>query len=470
MRIRTLWPAAVLIGLAAGCKDTLNVQPTSEVPTEKAIVDANSARAALAGAYAALDSGSYYGGEMVFFGDLPSEDVAHSGTYSSYADLDALRWRADNTGIRDVWAAVYQAINWANELIVRIPGVPGLSSSEKNDIVGQAYFLRALSYHNLVKFWGGVPLRLQPAASVGQASTIARSDTGAVYAQILKDLDQAGTLISNTTNTRQATVGAVAALRSRVLLYRGDWAGTIQAANKVIAMGYTLAPNFSDLFTPQGQNTPEDIFRVAFTAKDYNLIGYYYLSKEFGGRRELSPTRALLDAYGYNADVNYRSDTLQIFDTAGTLILKPADARAAWSISYDSRGRRYGKKYPTAIGAEHVHVIRFAEVLLNKAEAEARLGQLDSAVAVVNVVRARAGIYQRVLGVDVKTQQDVIGAVLEERRLELAMEGFRWPDEIRTGRAAALLAAKGRPAYMTLFPIPQQELDVSPNVTQNPGY
>jgi hypothetical protein len=237
-----------------------------------------------------------------------------------------------------------------------------------------------------------------------------------------------------------------------VVLYQQNWAGAEAAANSVIAMGYTLAPNYADLFTPEGQDTPEDIWRVEFTAQESNSIGFYYQSKTFGGRREEAPSAALRDAYEAN------------------------DARKAWNIRVDPRGRRYGNKYPTAVGAEDLHVIRFAEVLLIKAEAQARQGKLTEAIATVNPIRVRAGLAPLVLGVTVigtgnvlDTQQEVIDAILKERRLELAMEGDRFPDLVRTGRAVAVLNIADRP-YQALFPIPQRELDVAPNLTQNPGY
>ncbi len=112
-------------------------------------------------------------------------------------------------------------------------------------------------------------------------------------------------------------------------------------------------------------------------------------------------------------------------------------------------------------------MIRFAEVLLIKAESEARQNKLGEALASLNPVRVRAGLALLVLGVDVVTQQDVIDAVLREWLLELAFEGDRWPDLVRTGRAVAVL---GIEQFQALYPIPRAELDVAPNLVQNPGY
>lgn len=442
MRLRYLLPV-LLLPLAGGCDSALNLEPTDEVADERAITDANSARAALAGAYDAVQDLSYYGGDFLFFSDLSSDIAIHVGTYSTFADADDNDLRADNSTIKGIWDAIYIAIGRANLLIEKLPSVPGLDSDELGTMIGEAHFLRALHYHNLVKLWGGVPIRTTPPASVDEASKITRSTVAQVYDQILRDLDKAEELLDEGRSTRRATLGAVHALRSRVFLYLGDWAGAEAAADEVLDMGYELAPKFSDLFSDEGSDTREDIFRVSFTAQEYNLIGYYYISRSYGGRREIAPSAGLANAYADD------------------------DARGAWSISYDNRDRRYGSKYPTTVGAEDVHVIRLAEVILNRAEALARQNRLGEAVDAYNLVRNRAGVAAHVYLPGVTTQAEVIDAILEERRLELAFEGDRWPDLVRTGRAVDVLEIGQN---RTLFPIPQRETEVAPGIKQNPGY
>lgn len=435
--------AALTLAALAGCDSTLSVEPSTEVESSQAIVDAGSARAALAGAYDALQDGSYYGGDFLFFTELPSDNADHVGTFTSFADVDLFVTAADNSTIEGIWDAIYAGIGRANTLIAKIPAVKDLEEDEKNDIIGQAYLLRALHYHNLVKLWGPVPIRLEPTESLDDLGTSTRASTDEVYTQILADLNKAEQLMSTEARTRKGSLGAVSALRSRVMLYQQDWAGAEVAANLTIARGYKLASSFPDLFDPVGNNTTEDIWRASFTATEYNNLGYYYISKSFGGRRELAPTKNLEDAF------------------------EAADERKAWSIKFDDRNRRYGAKFPTTEGAEDLHVIRLGEVLLNKAEAQARQNKLSEAVATYNELRVRAGVAPHQLGVNVTTQQEVIDAVLLERRRELAFEGDRWPDLVRTGRAVTTL---GIPAFRMLFPIPQNEVDVSPGIVQNPGY
>lgn len=450
----------VMAGALAACSDVLEVEPINEVEAEDAIVDPTSARAALAGVYDGLQDTDYYGGDLQFFSDLPSDDVEHTGTFTTFRQADLNNLTADNGSIEALWDNLYQAVARANTLIAALPGVPDLDDDERNQMLGEAYFARALTYHNLVKLWGeqtpsgmGVPLRLTPPATVGEASQIARATTGEVYQQILDDLAEAEQLMSDDASTTTASLGAVKAIEARVHLYRGDWAAAEDAAEAVIAMGYGLAPEYPDLFDADGIATVEDIFKLSFTAVEYQNIGYYYRARGAGGRAEVAPTPELLAAYDPNYDGSAAS-------------YNPVDERGQWNVAF-RRGNPYGSKYPTGAGAEDVHVIRFAEVLLIHAEAEARQGNLIDALASLNPIRVRAGLAPLVLGVDVVSQQDVIDAILHERRLELAYEGDRFPDLVRTGRAMPVLEI---PEFRTRFPIPQNELDVAPNLQQNPGY
>jgi hypothetical protein len=224
-----------------------------------------------------------------------------------------------------------------------------------------------------------------------------------------------------------------------VLFYKADYQGALDEANIVLAGRDTLTVAYSDLFTATGTNTTEDIFRVAFTPVQYNEMGYYYLG---AGRRELQPSKNLNTSY------------------------EAGDRRKAWTVQPRGSSNLQGTKFPTTIGAEHLHVIRLAEVVLIKAEALARLNQLAAAVAEYDKVRVRAGLAPHTLGVEVTTQADVINAIAKERRLELALEGDRWPDLVRLGTATTVL---GITQNQTLFPIPANDVNTA-GLTQNPGY
>lgn len=428
--------AALLIPALSGCDALLDLEPPDRLTDELAIDDAEGARDALTGAYSALTAGSYYSTDLVMLGDLSADNTLHSGTFQSYAEADANDLQTNNAAVEGLWAALYYGIGITNQLLEKVPGLTDLDEAERNQMLGEARFLRALHYSHLVRLWGPVPVVTSLIQSPEEASAVTRAGVDAVYALILSDLAEAERLVTSERPTTRATPGAVEALMARVALYRADWATAETKATEAAARDYRLAPAYGDLFV-DGE-TPEDMFKVAFTTATPNDHGYYFKT-----RKEVRPTEGLAAAY------------------------EPDDARADWSLLTDAQGRLVGNKWPDTEGVEDFHAIRFAEVLLIRAEARARQNRLAEAVDDYNALRVRAGLAPHVLGRDVTTQGDVLEAIWHERRVELAFEGDRWPDLVRTGRAPEVL---GISPNMTLYPVPQRERDVAPNLTQNPGY
>ena len=255
-------------------------------------------------------------------------------------------------------------------------------------------------------------------------SGVLRPDTGQVvrhHPDVGHDRDnysRAEQLMTTAKQARQASLGAVRALRSRVMLYQENWQGALDAATAVQAMNYILVPQFENLFTDEGSDTPEDIFRVSFTAVEFNEVGYYYL---FDGRWEVAPTADLYSAYS------------------------ASDRRRDITLGKD--GSDYeGVKIPTTIGAEDLHVIRYGEVVLTKAEALARLNRSRGGGR-VNKIRVRAGLTPHVLGTDVTSQTDVLNAIWNEA-VRARARGDRWPDLVaRAGRCRCSAAGEsGVPA------------------------
>ena len=437
--------AFLLMGSLAGCDSILDQNPPDRLPTEEAITDARGARASLAGAYDGLRGGEefYYAAEFITLGDLSADNVVSVGISASFNFADENELRANNGVVDGMWADMYDALNRVNVIIEQVPLVTDLEEVEKNQILGEAHAIRALNLHNLTKYWGDVPMPLVSPESVEEAAQITRTPAAEVYAQIRSDLSEAETLVTETGPATRVTTGFVDALQARVALYEEDWATAVAEADEVLAQGYTLAEDFTSLFDAEGTDTPEDILKLIFTAEQFMWHGYYYTSGDLGGDGSVGPSQKLIDLYD------------------------PADVRGTWSISGDTEGEASGLKFPTTIGAEDFHVIRLAEVLLIKAEALARQNDLVGAVDAYNPIRARAGLPEHTLGNEVSTQADVLAEIDLQRQLELAFEGDRWPDLVRTGRAVEVL---GIPEFQTLYPIPQTEIDVAPGITQNPGY
>lgn len=448
MKKLRLVPAAFLLAIAVGaCSDSLlDVLPVDEISEDIAIIDAKSAQAALVGAYSALQSGNLYGGDYVIWTDLLTEDVEHTGTYGSYADGDLLFFRPNMGVIDGVWTDFYDGINRVNLLIQKVPEIDDIDASDANEILGQAYALRALHYFNLVRAWGDVPLVLVPPANLDEAAEVTRSPVSAVYAQIEADLDQAQGMVGSLGNDDRTfvTPGFVTAFQAKVALYQEDWSTAASKAQQVVNSGdYVLPSNPRAAFTADGDASSEDIFRVVFTAVDWNNQGYYYM---YDGRFEVGATEEI---YNLFSDDDLRKDlNFSGFRPDGIEVIK----------------------FPTPIGAEDIHVIRYADVLLILAEALAEQGSnLSAAVGYLNEVRTRAGLDAYVFGTDLTSQQEVLEAVYHERHLELAFEGEHWFDLVRTGKAADALGSRFAP-HKALWPIPVGEMDTAPNLVQNPGY
>jgi hypothetical protein len=453
MKKLRLVPALLMVVTLGAC-DTdrlLNPLPVDEISDEIAIVDAQSAQAALHGAYSALQSGNLYGGDWPVWVDLLTDDVKHSGTFGSFANGDLLNFRPDMGTIDGIWSDMYDGINRVNQLIQKVPPIADIDAGVANQILGESYGLRALHYFNLVRAWGDVPLVLTPPANLADAAQVTRDPVSAVYAQIESDLSQAASMLGGAGNDERTfiTPGFITALEAKVALYQEDWATAASKAQQLVASGdYALVTNLRSLFTADGDPTEEDVFRVAFTVVDYCNQGWWY---RYDGRLEVAATQEIYDLYepgDLRHDLN--------FPDAGDI--RPDGIEVT--------------KYPTPIGAEDIHVIRYAEVILILAEALAEQGgQLSEAVGYLNQVRTRAGLAGYELGTDLVTQQDVIEAIYLERHLELAFEGDRWHDLVRTGKALEVLGAGGRlEPHEVLWPIPVGEMDTAPNLEQNPGY
>jgi hypothetical protein len=454
VKLRLVVPAVLAASLLlGGCDNMLTNTPYDAVPASTEIVDASTAQAALNGAYDAEQASGGYGLDLEVISALASGDAEWTGTLQFLGDIATNHIAADNSEIATLWTGLYRQLDRDNTIIQRVPPLTDIPAATRNEVLGEAYFLRALTLHNLVKYWGAVPMPLVPVTVSTDAAKYTRVPVDQVYTQILTDLDSAATLITNTANTRQATVTAVKAIRARVLFYRAssggatsaaDFQAALDAANAVLAGRDTLTVSYPDLFSATGANTTEDIFRISFTASERNNIGYYYL---YAGRNEAGASPDIVAAY------------------------EAGDVRKAWSIAPrpGSATVYQTTKFPTSVGTEHPHVIRLAEVVLIKAEILARQGNLAGAVAEYNKVRVRAGLAPHVLGVNVKTYTGVQAAIDKERRLELAFEGDHWPDLNREGRAAATKGFTDR-AYQALLPIPMHDMTTSPGLVQNPGY
>ena len=332
-------------------------------------------------------------------------------------------------------------------------------------------------YFNLVRFFGDVPLILTEITDPLQGYDYGRTPAADVYAQIIKDLSEAEAILPATytgADVGRATSGASKSLLGSVYLTQKNYASALGKFKEVVDGGtYSLLPNYADLFKPANKNSKESIFEVQYKKGNIGEGSSYANSYAptnsgnaviaFGGGGNNIPTADLESSY------------------------EPGDLRKAVSLatSYTNASgvkvdAYYIKKYadPPVVANDSEddwYVLRYADVLLMYAETLNETGKTADALTYLNQVRKRAGLANKTI----TTQAEMRLALEQERRVELAFEGHRWFDLVRTDRAIPVLNAKaaaiGIKTPLTtnnlLFPIPQSQIDINPGkITQNLGY
>lgn len=436
----------VLLALCvAGCNIVDNQQPQNNLASSSAFSTPQGARAALLGCYDALQSANYYGTRYNLLPDLQGGNLTWTGTFPTFAQIANRNVLTDNTDVTGMWNQIFYAINNTNQVIDKASKLQDPSFTDQNSVLGEAYFLRAFHYFNLVRYWGGVPLKLTPTDAVDVPTLQqSRNSVAEVYTQILADLNFAITNIAQT-NRARATVAAARALKARVHLYRSssgianEWTDAITEATAA-STGRTLAATFSDLYV--ARNTNEVIWFLEFNSVDQNSLAFFLLPSTAGGRNELRPSASLQNAF-QTIDVR-RVPT----NTTGAPL----------------------KYYRVTTGDDYALIFRLAEMILIRAEALVARNtgtDLTDAVTLINQIRARAGIAPYSGAV---TPTALADEVFLQRRLELALEGHYFFDLVRTGRASVVLTNPVWNNNQALFPIPLRETQANPNLTQNPGY
>ena len=424
----------------------------------------------------------------------------------------------------DIWNNAYTGIRRANTVLANIDNVAGIDPTRKERLKGEATFLRAYHYTHLVNLFGGVPLILEP-ITIAEGREITRTGASAVVDQILADLDYAAGVLPTTYNDAdagRATRGAALALKARAALYAGRYQEAATAARAVMDLGvYDLYPNYRDLFTYAGEGSDEIIFARQQLKNQYatGVFGAFANYSNDGGSNVV-PARALVDAYlcadGLPVDdpnstcdpadpyVNRdpRMDGSLLYPGAewdGGVYNSMPDSPTADRVGSDFNATSTGynlKKYIDLTdkndrgngGIDYI-LIRYADVLLMYAEAKIELGQIDQSVYdALNAVRARVDMPAVTAG---KSQAELRDIVRLERRVELALEGLRLFDLRRwqtaettmNGRVYGLdYVENGELKTISpdarrfvaprdyLWPIPQRERDLNPNLEQNQGY
>jgi starch-binding outer membrane protein, SusD/RagB family len=447
-------------------------------------------------------------------------DDADKGSYTGdqplAAAFDNFTLTSDNTYLAGLWRGYYAGISRTNTAINGL-STARLPAAMVTRLTAEMRFLRAYLYFNLVRMFGGVPLVLSvPSGPQNQDNSFfVRAKSADVYNKaIIPDLQfaVANLPLKTATDVGRATKGAAEALLAKVDIYLKNWQQADSLTTDIINSGqYQLMPDYSILWRQAGDNCPESVFEVEtgiYGSADYGIPGYV----EFQGPRQdngmgfpFTPWNnpgfnqpSGDDGYGFDApsanlmaayepgDLRQKSTIINLpassppdtlFD--GFVVPTMIGINATYNYkAYHSKIPAGGSKPQIeafdgnrGLCQKNLHILRYAEVLLLKAEAANELGNAAEAVANLNIVRIRAGLP----ATGAVSQSDIRLAIWNERRVELAMEHDRFWDLVRQGRASQVMIASGKTNFAAgkneLLPIPSSEIAISGgSLTQNPGY
>jgi hypothetical protein len=448
MKIIHIISLAIIAVSLLSCKKFLDVEPKDYAADEFTITDKKSAESALNGTYRNLAAETYYGRTFQFIIYLQGGDLGWGDSRTVNREFIQNNVRADNEEVNNVWKAIYKTINSANHVIAKVPGVsdPQLTTAQRDAIVGEAYFIRALCYFDLARTWGGVQLVLTPTSKVDDKKGISRSTLAQTYAQVLSDLNVAENLLPETTNRIRATKKTVWALKARLYLYQQEWTLAEFNATKLISdvANYPLVAPFNSWWTNNAIGSRESIFETSYSAVQRNphRNSWQPSVDNKGGIRSWFPDDEFV------ALIN---DPV-IGGNRNKLVVKA------------SNGQWYGDLYYRSAQTDPSYILRIAEQYLIRAEARAQLEDLSGALSDLDAVRTRAGL----TGSTATTKDEILLAIENERRFEFAYEPHRWFDLVRTGRADEAINLTDPNKYV--LPIPIGQMIVDPLLTPNQGY
>lgn len=496
MQIKKYISFALAALLLTACNsDFLNKAPEDTINTSNFFQTEDDAIAAVNGAYQPLQWPKLYNMRMWTTDIMAGNSiVGGNGGSDGIETQDEANFvtTTDNQGVLDLWRGPWPGILRCNIILQKVPGMT-ISETVKNRVLGQTYFLRAHYYFILVQFFGDVPLVLQP-VNPGDDLRPFRTPKADVYKQIISDLTNAINLLPKRedytgSDIGRASKGSAVGMLAKVYLTLGNWQQVSDLCDQVKTLGYDLNANYADNFNPATENSKESLFEIQYTSN----AGYDFWSNEnqsswlsaFTGPRGANmvdggwgwnqPTQEFMDTYETG---DLRKDATVLYE--GCPKFDGMDYQKSYSTTgYNLRKFLVPKSIKSNNSPLNFPVLRYADILLMKAEALNELGKTtdaqlpaSNANATLNKVRARAGLTD-VTGLN---QSDLRAKILHERRMELAFEGQRWFDLVRINNGQYgidylhSIGKSNMSSKFLLLPIPQKERDANPNLTQNSGY
>lgn len=467
--------------------DFIELKPISNANVENFFKTQSDFESAMTAAYASFASSGTYRDNIQLIGDLRS-DNSEMGTTASvrfpYFDMSEFREQVTSPIFESVWNDSYRGIARVNLIIEKLEETE-LDAAFETRTKAECQFIRALHYFNLVRVFGDIPLVLSNIA-IEEAYEMGRTPQEQVYQQIIDDFTFAADNLPNTIAGEEgrATRGAALALLGKTLLTLNDFQQASVVLKEVIDLNqYELLENYADLWKVENENHKESIFDIQFTrSSTFNTGSYFvvrytpylypYLSYYSTGGGYNIPTEDMINAYE-PGDIRKDASVREYYIDPDSDTISGLEGR--YCIKYydtPTQGEGADNNWP---------VIRYVDVVLMYAEALNELGFNPSgeAFTYLNLVRSRAGLPEKTSGnpdplLAINSQQDFRLAIEQERRVELAFEGHRWFDLVRTGRALEVLNPKTTvniQPYQLLLPVPQAQIDINPQtIKQNDGY
>jgi len=436
--------ATLLLGIfMISCDSMLDVDPQQSIGDDVALSTPGNVQAALVGAYSSHRTNSQYGGRYMLLPDLLAydEDITWTGTFFQPREVFDKEISRDNSFTQSVWTGSYNTINRANNVLTALDV---LDAQDRVRVEAEARFLRGAAHFEMVRVFGkayndgdpsqnpGVPIITSATRGIDADSEVPRSNVAQVYEQAISDLSFAKNNLPPS-NGVFANSYVASAMLARIHLMRGEYEAAAAEASRVIESGnYNLMSTVEGVFNNDG-NVSETVYGLVVSIQDgSNELNLYYASSNFNGRGDIDIEDAHLARY------------------------EDGDARA--ELFYNGGGARRSMKWQTFT---NIPAIRLAEMYLTRAEANFRTGGSVGAAPLsdVNAIRERA---------ELAPLDDVsLASILNERELELAFEGHRLHDIKRTEGSVGDIPFN---ANRLVYPVPQRELEVNPNLVQNPGY
>lgn len=491
----------VVAGVVA-CNNKLNVLDPNNPTTASYFKTAAELQNGVNAIYSTLRAGELVGREWFFTHDMRSGECASGGPQLEAPRAELLKEPSpapSNSVITNVWTGCYQMINRANLVLSKAPGITD-NTALRDRLVGEAEFLRAWAYFELVSQWGDVPLYTEP--PVSSTDFKGKTPSADIYNFIIGDLTDAVQKLPETYNASdngRATKGAANALLGRVLMQKGDYTGA-KAALLQIYGKYALVDNYrwnfdGDVKDDNGATVitghefnAESIFEVVFVDKGDNNFNWGYngegstsplstvRNQEYGITwGNVIPSDRFLNEFEDN-DPRYKftifeeGDQILTESPAGAKTLVATDMNIAASIRKGITLKRFFRKYNIYDwvnsgfhpGGINQRVIRYADVLLMLAECEAEVGTPAQAASYINEVRSRPSV--NMPDVTLASKEAALKAVMHERSVELGAEEVNSIDILRW-RAKGYFPSimdDPKPAQVSMFPIPASETSTNP--------